>query len=57
MTIHEDNNNGEIVLKSLVMIHRNFSEAYALLSVHYSMLKMYNASNTMLQKGNYRIIV
>lgn len=53
LIIHEDNNNGEIVLKSLVMRHGDFSEAYALLSVHYSALKMHEASYKMLQKGNY----
>lgn len=57
LTIHEDNNNIEIVLRLLVMIHRDFSEAYALLSVHYSILKMYKVSYTMLQRGNYRVAI
>lgn len=52
LTIHEDNDNGEIVLKYLIMSHGDFSEAYALLGVHYSILKMYDASYVMLQKGN-----
>lgn len=55
MTIHEDNNNGEIVLKSLIMSHGDFSEAYALLSVHYSILEMYEASYIMLKMGNYNL--
>lgn len=56
MTIHEDNNNGEIVLKSLIMSHGGFSEAYALLSLHYLLLEMYEASYIMLQWGNYSLV-
>ncbi|KAL4091175.1 hypothetical protein QTP88_025912 [Uroleucon formosanum] len=51
LTIHEDNNNGEIVLKSLIMSHGDFSEVYALLSVHYSILNMYESSYIMLQRA------
>lgn len=56
LTVREDNNNGEIVLKSLIMSHGDFSEAYALLAVHYSILEMYEASYIMLQKGNYSAV-
>ncbi|XP_027848014.2 uncharacterized protein LOC114127870 isoform X6 [Aphis gossypii] len=51
LIIHEDNNNGEIVLKSLIMSHGDFSEVYALLSVHYSRLNMYESSYIMLQRA------
>lgn len=44
--------NGETVLKYLIMTHEDFSEAYALLGVHYLTLKMFDASNVMLHKGN-----
>uniref|UniRef100_A0A2S2QDZ2 Uncharacterized protein n=1 Tax=Sipha flava TaxID=143950 RepID=A0A2S2QDZ2_9HEMI len=51
LTIYEDNNNGEIVLKSLIMSHGDFSEVYALLSVHYYTLNMYKTSKIMLQRA------
>ncbi|VVC32793.1 Tetratricopeptide-like helical domain [Cinara cedri] len=51
LTVHEDDDSGEIVLKSLVMSHEDFSEAYVLLGVYYTTLEMYEVSYVMLQRA------